>query len=129
MRRSTLLAAGGGLFLAAALADAALTWLGTGGDPSFEGNPFVRSAMERFGPWGLLLAKSVAAGVCLLAVAGFEAPLRRRARWLDRIPMLPWTRAWLRSGDRSWVAYVPLYGVALAQLAGALAWAVLLVAF
>lgn len=129
MRRSTFLAAGAGLFVAAACADAALTWLGTGGDPSLEGNPFVRSAMERFGPWGLLLAKSIAAGLCLLVAATWEKPIRRRAAWIERLPMLPWTRAWLRSGDRSWVAFVPLYGVALAQLAGALAWAFLLVAF
>jgi hypothetical protein len=129
MRKSTLLAAGAGLFLAAACADAALTWVGTGGDPAFEGNPFVRRAMERFGPWGLLLAKSIAAGLCLLAAAAWEEPIRRRAAWVERLPMLPWTRRWLLSGDRSWVAFVPLYGVALAQLAGALAWAVLLVAF
>lgn len=129
MNSRRLLVLGAGLFAAAACADAALTWLGTGGDPSLEGNPFVRAAMERFGPWGLLLAKSLAAGLCLLVAATWEEPIRRRAAWVERLPMLPWTRRWLRGGDRSWVAFVPLYGVALAQLAGAMAWAVLLGAF
>jgi hypothetical protein len=31
-------------------------------------------------------------------------------------------RAWVRSGDRSWVAYGPLYGAALGQLLAAGSW-------
>ena len=125
MRRALLM--GTGFYALAAAADAALTLAGTGGDVSLEGNPFLRAAMSRCGPGaGLFLGKAAAGVVCWLVARWGEDEIRRRAPWLARVPMTPWTRAWLASGDRSWIAFIPLYGVALAQSAGALSWAFLL---
>lgn len=121
------LAAGTAFFLLAAAADAALTLHGTGGDPGLEGNPLLRAAMARWGAgMGLLAGKGAAGAACWLVARYGEGEIRRRAAWLERVPMTPWARAWLASGDRSWIAFLPLYGVALAQAAGALSWAVLL---
>lgn len=119
--------AGTGFYVLAAFADAALTLHGTGGDAALEGNPFLRAAMSRWGAQtGLFLGKSATGAACWVVARFGEGEIRRRAPWIARVPMTAWTRAWLASGDRSWIAFIPLYGVALAQLAGALSWAVLL---
>lgn len=119
--------AGTGLYVLAAAADAALTLHGTGGDAALEGNPFLRAAMSRWGAaTGLFLAKAATGAACWLIARYGEGEIRRRAPWIARVPMTSWTRRWLASGDRSWIAFLPLYGVALAQLAGALSWALLL---
>lgn len=117
------LAAGAALYALAAYADLRLTLEGTGGRPSLEGNPIIAEMMIRLGPAGGLWTEKILVGAVCAAVAAVGAPaMRRRAPWLDRIPSTRWARAWVKSGDRSWMAYVPLYGAALGQLAAAGSW-------
>lgn len=120
------MAAGLVLYALAAFADARATFAGLGGSTSLEGSPVMRAMMERFGIGvGLLLEK---AGVGLLAAAlawFLEGEMKRRAPWIDKVPSTRAAREWVRSGDRSWVAYAPLYGAALAQALAAASWAVL----
>jgi hypothetical protein len=120
------LAAGAALYAFAAVADAVMTVRGLGGDLALEGNAGLRGLMERIGivP-ALVVEKSVVALACLW-IAWFVAPeIRRGASWIERVPSTPWARAWMRRGDRSWIAYIPLYGTALLQLFAALLWALI----
>jgi hypothetical protein len=120
------LAAGAALYAAAAALDMRLTLLGLGGSAGLEGNPLMRATMGKFGvAGGLLVEKILVGGVCLLIAKYGEREMKRRAPWLDRIPSTKWARAWVRGGDRSWVAYAPLYGAALGQLLAAASWAYL----
>ena len=122
MNRALLL--GTALYALAACADAAMTLRGLGGDLALEGNPLVRRLMFALGPAAALLLSKTATGAVCFAVARFGEPeIKRRARWIDRLPMFPASRRWLASGDRSWIAHIPLYGTALAQLAAAASWA------
>lgn len=117
------LAVGSALYAAAAFADLRLTLAGTGGAPALEGNPVMRAMMARFGPEGGLWVEKVLVGaVCVLIAKYGEREMKRRAPWLDLIPSTKWARAWVKSGDRSWTAYAPLYGAALFQALAAGAW-------
>lgn len=111
------------VYLAAASADALLTLRGMRGDLTLEGNPFLRATMARLGPgWGLTLEKA-AVGLAFLALAVLLEPeIRRKAAWIDKIPSTPWARAWYKRGDRSWLAWLPLYGTAAFQALGAVSW-------
>ena len=111
------------LYMLAACADSAMTLHGMGGDIGLEGNPFVRRLMLAFGPAAALLLSKGATGLVCFAVAKFGEPeIKRRAPWIDKLPMFPASRRWLASGDRSWIAHIPLYGTALSQLAAAASW-------
>ncbi len=107
----------------AAFADLRLTVSGTGGAVDLEGNPAMRAMMTRFGPEGGLWIEKIAVGaLCVLIARYGEREMKRRAPWLDRIPSTRWAREWVRSGDRSWAAYAPLYGAAAAQALAAGSW-------
>ena len=117
---------GTSLYAAAALADMALTLSGMKGDLSLEGNPVMRSVMARLGaPWGLVLEKAAVGCAFALLALFLEPEIKRNAGWIWKVPSTPWARAWLRRGDRSWIAYVPLYGAAAFQLLAALSWVAL----
>lgn len=112
------------LFYAAlALADMLLTLRGMGGDLQLEGNPLMRWTMEQCGvELGLALEKAAVGAVTAL-IALYSAPaLRDRAPWIYKVPASPWARAWMARGDRSWVAFIPLYAAALCQGLAALSW-------
>ncbi|MDE2509671.1 MAG: hypothetical protein KGL74_00995 [Elusimicrobia bacterium] len=120
---SLKLGAGAAFYALAACADGRMTLSGTGGAAALEGNPVMRAMMARFGTEGGLWAEKILVGVLCVLIAKFgEREMKRRAPWLDRIPTTKWARAWVRGGDRSWVAYGPLYGTALFQLLAAGSW-------
>jgi len=120
------LRAGAAVYALAAFADVRLTVAGTGGAPDLEGNPVMRAMMARFGlEGGLWVEKILVGALCLLIAKYGEREMKRRAPWIDKIPSTRWARAWVKSGDRSWVAYAPLYGAALGQLLAAASWIVL----
>lgn len=124
--RRSRLAIGASFFVLAAFVDARWTLAGLGGELSNEGNPVMRAVMARFGlETGLWLAKSLVGIACVLIAFRGEAEIRRKAGWIWRVPMTPWARAWMKSGDRSWIAFIPLYGAAAFQLLAAAGWAVL----
>ncbi|MFI5347843.1 MAG: hypothetical protein ACHQ51_15840 [Elusimicrobiota bacterium] len=117
------LSVGAAFYALAAFADLRLTVAGTGGAAALEGNPVMRSMMARFGPEaGLWIEKTLVGALCVLIAHYGEREMKRRAPWLDRIPSTKWARDWVKSGDRSWAAYGPLYGAALGQLAAAGSW-------
>ncbi|MBI3563809.1 MAG: hypothetical protein HY079_01275 [Elusimicrobia bacterium] len=82
--------------------------------------------VERCGLTGGLAVEKAAVGVLAAALAwSLEGEMKRRAPWIDKVPSTRAAREWVRSGDRSWVAYAPLYGAALAQALAAASWLVL----
>lgn len=124
MRRPLLV--GISLYALCAMADARETMLGLGNSPALEGSPVMRAMMERFGVAGGLLVEKALVGALAAALAAFlRVEMKRRAPWIDLLPTTRWAREWLRSGDRSWVAFAPLYGAALAQALAAASWAML----
>lgn len=117
------LAVGVAFYAAAAFADACLTLAGTHGVADLEGSPVMRAMMARFGPaGGLIIEKALVGALCSLIAKYGEREMKRRAPWIDRIPSTKWAREWVKSGDRSWTAYAPLYGAALFQLLAAASW-------
>jgi hypothetical protein len=117
------LAAGAVFYALAAFADARMTLDGTMGALDLEASPVMRAMMARFGPArGLWLEKTLVGLLCVLVAKYGEREMKRRAPWLDRIPSAKWARAWVKSGDRSWAAYAPLYGAAAFQLLAAGSW-------
>jgi len=118
-----LTAVGLGLYTIAAGADAYFTREGLGGRPDLEGNPGLRALMEALGVGPALALAKIPAGLTLWFFAAWIGrAIHDDARWIEKIPTLPFLRRWMRSGDRCWIALGPLYIVAAAQLCGAFAW-------
>ena len=111
------------LYAMTAAADALLTQAGLNGQPSMEGNPFVRWTMGRIGiGWALLLEKAAVGLACAFIALRAAPAIHRGDNWIWKVPMLPPVRRWMKSGDRSWIALIPLYGMVLAQACAVGAW-------
>ena len=79
--------------------------------------------METAGVGPALVIEKTAVGlVCWLVAVHGAAAIHDAEPWIWKIPMLPPVRRWLQSGDRAWIALIPLYGTALAQALAAAAW-------
>lgn len=118
------LAVGTALYVLAALADITMTLLGMDGDIKLEGNPVMRAAMAQLGlETGLFLQKALVGAICFVIAKYGEREIKRGADWIWKLPSTKRTKAWMRRGDRSWIAYTPLYGVAVSQLLAAASWA------
>ncbi len=112
------------LYVLAALADINMTLAGMGGDIKLEGNPVMRLVMAHFGlEAGLFLGKTLVGAICFVIAKYGEREIKRGADWIWKLPSTKRTRAWMRRGDRSWIAYTPLYAVAVSQLLAAASWA------
>ncbi len=119
------LAIGVGFFLLTAIADIRMTLAGLDGNLELEGNPVMRTIMALFGiEGGIWLEKALVGVICFLIAKYGEREIKRGASWIWKVPSTRWARAWMRREDRSWIAYIPLYGVALSQLVAAASWAV-----
>ena len=117
------LAWGSVLYALAALIDTRMTLVGLDGDINLEGNPVMRAAMASFGlETGLFLEKALVGAMCFMIAKYGEHEIKRGAGWIWRLPSTKWTRAWMRRGDRSWIAYTPLYATAVSQLLAAAIW-------
>jgi hypothetical protein len=120
------LAVGSALYALGALADTRMTLAGMGGDLHLEGNPVMRTTMAYFGlEAGLFLGKGAVGVMCFLIAKYGEREIKRGADWIWKFPSTKRTRDWMKSGDRSWMAYTPLYSVAISQLLAAASWAFL----
>ena len=109
------------LFLACALIDIYMTLGGLGGVLVAEGNPFMRATMRWLGiEWALWIQKA-AIGAVLIVIAFYgDRAIRNQERWIRKVPSTRIAREWMRKKDRSWIAHIPLYAVAIGQgLAGA----------
>lgn len=117
------LAVGLGLYALGAVLDIRMTSAGIAGDLALEGNPVMRWMMARFGlEAGLWLEKALVGLLCVF-IGKYGAPeIKRKSEWIWKVPMTPWARAWMKRGERSWIAYIPLYGTALFQGLAALSW-------
>jgi hypothetical protein len=94
---------------------------------ALEGNGFLRGVMARFGiAGGLCLDKAAVGALCFIIAKYGEREIKRGAPWIERVPSTRWARAWMKSGDRSGIAYVPLYGTSLFQLLAAAGWMLVL---
>jgi hypothetical protein len=100
-----------------------MTLAGISGDLALEGNPVMRTAMALFGPEaGLILEKFLVGIICFVIAKYGEREIKRDADWIWKIPSTKWVRVWMRRGDRSWIAYAPLYAVAVSQFLAAASW-------
>ncbi len=119
------LAIGVGFFALTAIADIRMTLAGLDGNLELEGNPVMRTIMTLFGiEGGIWLEKALVGVICFVIAKYGEREIKRGAAWIWKVPSTQWARAWMRRQDRSWIAYIPLYGVALSQLVAAASWAV-----
>ena len=119
------LAIGVGFFALTAIADIRMTLAGLDGNLELEGNPVMRAIMALFGiEVGIWLEKALVGVICFVIAKYGEREIMRGAPWIWKVPSTQWARAWMRRQDRSWIAYIPLYGVALSQLVAAASWAV-----
>jgi len=118
------LTAGGVAFYAlAAGMDAFMTMNGLGSDAGLEGNAFLRALMGAVGIQpALALAKLSTALALWFVAARVGRAIHDDEAWIESVPTLPVLRRWLRSGDRCWVALVPIYAVAASQSLAACAW-------
>lgn len=115
---------GSALYVLAAVADIKMTLAGIGGDLRLEGNPVMRTVMAQFGlEAGLFLQKALVGVMCFVIAKYGEREIKGGADWIWKLPSTKRTKAWLRSGDRSWIAYTPLYAVAVSQFLAAASWA------
>lgn len=107
----------------AAAADVAATLMGIGGNAALEGNPILRGTMQWLGPApGLVIQKGIIGAVAIGIAKVGEGAIRRGDPWIWRIPMTRRVRHWMRRGDRSWIAFVPLYAAAAGQTAACASW-------
>jgi hypothetical protein len=113
------------LYLTAAILDIHMTLTGMGGVLELEGNPLIRATMRWLGlEAGLVTQKAAIGGVLtFIAVCG-ERAIRNQERWISKIPSTRLARNWMRKKDRSWIAYIPLYAVAIGQGFAAGSWVV-----
>ena len=119
------LAIGVGFFALTAIADIRMTLAGLDGNLELEGNPVMRTIMVLFGiEGGIWLEKALVGVICFVIAKYGEREIKRGADWIWKVPSTQWARAWMRRRDRSWIAYLPLYGVAVSQLVAAASWAV-----
>ena len=100
-----------------------MTLSGIDGDPQRAGNPAMRWMMFQFGPAPGIIMQKTGVGILATLIALYgERAIRNRARWLAWVPTSRWGKSWLRQKNRSWIAYLPLYGAAVSQLLAALSW-------
>ena len=96
------------------------------GNLTMEGNPIMRGMMAALGPtWGLVTEKLAIFGMCLAIAIFYGHAIQEQKPWIYKIPSTKWARQWMRAGDRSWIALVPLYVIAISQGLAAVSWIVL----
>ncbi len=111
------------LYLAAALMDMHMTLTGMGGALDLEGNPVMRATMRWLGiEAGLATQKAAVGGLLTLIAVYGERAIGSRQQWIRRVPSTRWAREWMQRKDRSWIAYIPLYAVAIGQGLAAGSW-------
>ena len=111
------------VYVIAASVDSAMTIRGMEGVLDREANPLLRSLMTQFGiiP-ALILGKSTILAISVAAALVAVPALRDKPDWLWKVPSTEVARRWVRSGDRSWVGYLPLFATAAFQALAAASW-------
>jgi hypothetical protein len=107
--------------------DVYFTLKGINGDISLEGNPIMRYMMLNFGLLGGLIVEKtfvflIALILAIIAFIGID----KKANWVYYLALTSLTRNWMKRKRRYWVAFVPLYFVAISQGVAATTWIILL---
>ena len=120
---------GSGLFLYMVFAslDVHLTMKGINGDVNLEGNPVIRHMLASFGILsGLIIEKALVLMASLtISIVAFTG-LEKKADWVYYLAFTHVTRNWMKRKKRYWVAFLPIYFVALSQGLAAMSWIVLM---
>jgi hypothetical protein len=128
LKRSLILhlSIGISLYLLFASFDVYFTLKGIKGDVSLEGNPMMRYMMVTFGlTGGLIIEKTlVFFAALMLALIAFRG-IEKEAPWVYYLALTRLTRRWMKRKKRYWVAFLPIYLVALAQGSAASSWVIL----
>jgi hypothetical protein len=104
------------LYLLFSSLDVFFTLRGVNGDISMEGNPVMRSMMFYFGLTGGLIMEKVIVLLISLAVALVAATgIDKKSDWVYYLAFTRKTRDWMKRKKRYYVAFFPLYLVALSQ--------------
>ena len=114
------------LYVLLAALDVYFTLSGINGDIALEGNPVMRYMMASFGPMGgLVIEKSLVFLISLiLSIIAFIG-IEKEADWVYYLALTRLTRNWMKRKKRYWVAFAPIYFVALAQGVAATSWVLL----
>jgi hypothetical protein len=115
------------LYAIFAFFDAYFTLKGISGDISLEGNPVMRYMMLNFGLLGGLIVEKtfvflIALILAIIAFIGID----KKSNWVYYLALTSLTRNWMKRKRRYWVAFVPLYFVALSQGVAATSWVYLM---
>jgi len=108
--------------------DMYFTLKGINGDAFMEGNPIIRNMMLIFGlSRGLIIVKSfIFIFSLVLSIIAFTG-INKKAPWVYYLALTKLTRNWMKHKKRYWVAFIPLYLVALSQGIAALSWVYLMI--
>lgn len=103
--------------------DVYFTLKGISGDVSLEGNPIMRYMMLSFGLLGgLVVEKAFVFLISLILAIITFIGIDKKANWVYYLALTSLTRNWMKRKRRYWVAFVPLYFVALSQGLAASSW-------
>ena len=125
LKRSLILhlSIGISLYLLFAIFDVYFTLKGIKGDISLEGNPMMRYMMVSFGlAGGLIIEKTLVFFVALMLALIASRGIEKEAPWVYYLALSRLTRSWMKRKKRYWVAFVPIYLVAIAQGLAASSW-------
>ena len=115
------------IYVLFALLDVYFTLRGVNGNITLEGNPVMRYMMVSFGLMGgLIVEKSLVLLVSLLVAIVAVIGIEKEADWVYKLALTRVTRNWMKRKKRYWVAFVPVYFVALAQGLAATSWVYLI---
>ena len=111
-----------------AVLDTWFTLNGIRGDISLEGNPLMRHMMVIFGQMGgLIIEKTLVLVIALIITIFTIIGIHRDSDWIYFLVLTRLVRQWMKRKKRYWLAFVPLYLVALAQGLATASWAYLIV--
>jgi len=115
------------LYVLFASLDVYFTLKGVSGDITLEGNPVMRYMMFSFGLMGgLIIEKSLVLLISLIVSIVAFIGIEKEADWVYYLAFTPATRNWMKRKKRYWVAFVPIYFVALSQGLAATSWVLLI---
>ncbi len=114
------------LYVLLASLDVYFTLRGINGEIALEGNPVMRYMMVSFGPMGgLIIEKSLVLLISLIVSIVAFIGIEKEADWVYYLALTRLTRNWMKRKQRYWVAFAPIYFVALSQGIAATSWALL----
>ena len=115
------------LYVLFASLDVYFTLKGVSGDITLEGNPVMRFMMCSFGLMGgLIIEKSLVLLISLIVSIVAFIGIEKEADWVYYLALTRATRNWMKRKKRCWVAFVPIYFVALSQGVAATSWIILI---